>query len=266
MRKSIFLAHIHQTVQQRGGTLKEWLVKVKQLGFEGLECDYADLERDPKAFAAMLAEVGLEIASVPYFFFFERGVDPQKIRTVVCNVAAAGGKKLLAIPGELDGTCPNALDRMVEGLTILCKEAEQAGITVSLEDFDNVNSPCSTAVGLQYFFDRVPELKFNLDTGNFLYMDQDMLEESRPLMGRIAHIHLKDRSRTPVYENQQPQYSVNGMEMYACPVGQGMIPIEEAIAMAQDAGYDGFCSAEHYGVADQWDFVVKSAAWLNKYL
>lgn len=266
MRKSVFLAHVKAAARQRGGELREYLCMTRELGFEGLECDYTDLEQDPKGFAAMLAEAGLEIASVPYFCGFEKRLDPELIRRVVKNVAAAGGRKILAIPGFLDEKYPDGLESMVEGLKILCREAAEQGITVSLEDFDNVNSPCSTAVGLQYFFDRVPELKFNLDTGNFLYMDQDMLEESRPLMGRIAHIHLKDRSRTPVYENQQPQYSVNGMEMYACPVGQGMIPIEEAIAMAQDAGYDGFCSAEHYGVADQWDFVVKSAAWLNKYL
>ena len=38
----------------------------------------------------------------------------------------------------------------------------------------------------------------------------------------------------------------------------------ELLAMAEAAGYDGFCSAEHYGVADQWDFVVKSAKWLGE--
>ena len=266
MRKSIFLAHIHETVQQRGGTLKEWLVKVKQLGFEGLECDYADLERDPKAFAAMLAEVGLEIASVPYFFFFERGVDPQKIRTVVCNVAAAGGKKLLAIPGELDGTCPNALDRMVEGLTILCKEAEQAGITVSLEDFGDIKSPCCSMEGLKYFFDRVPGLKFNMDTGNFLCMGADLLDSSCPFMDRLAHIHLKDWCLAPLYADQAYLEATDGAKLYSSPVGGGVIPMEQALAMAEAAGYDGFCSAEHYGVADQWDFVVKSAAWMADHM
>jgi alkanesulfonate monooxygenase SsuD/methylene tetrahydromethanopterin reductase-like flavin-dependent oxidoreductase (luciferase family) len=42
--------------------------------------------------------------------------------------------------------------------------------------------------------------------------------------------------------------------------------MEQALAMAEAAGYDGFCSAEHYGVADQWDFVVKSAAWMADHM
>lgn len=266
MRKSIFLAHIHKTVQQRGGTLKEWLVKVKQLGFEGLECDYADLERDPKAFAAMLAEVGLEIASVPYFFFFERNLNPELIRTVVHTVAAAGGKKLLAIPGELGETYPDALNRMVEGLTILCKEAEQVGITVSLEDFGDIKSPCCSMEGLKYFFDRVPGLKFNMDTGNFLCMGADLLESSRPFMDILAHIHLKDWCMEELYPRQEALFGKNGVKLYSSPVGSGVIPMEQALAMAEAAGYDGFCSAEHYGVADQWDFIVKSAAWMADHM
>ena len=52
--------------------------------------------------------------------------------------------------------------------------------------------------------------------------------------------------------------------MYSCPVGQGDIPIKKLLSMAEEAGYEGFCSAEHYGVDDQWDFIVKSAAWLNE--
>ena len=56
----------------------------------------------------------------------------------------------------------------------------------------------------------------------------------------------------------------NGHSVYPFPVGQGDIPIKKLLSMAEEAGYEGFCSAEHYGVDDQWDFIVKSAAWLNE--
>lgn len=266
MRKSVFLAHVKDAARQQGGTLREYLKKTRELGFEGLECDYPDLEQDPQGFAAMLKEAGLEIASVPYFCSFEKGVDGDKLRAVVEKTAAAGGKKILAIPGFLDEKHPNALEDMVKGLKILCEEAQKVGITVSLEDFDNQTSPCATGEGLRYFFRQVPALKFNLDTGNFLYMDQDVLEESRTMMDRIAHIHLKDRRNTPLYEGQQPRYSVGGRAMYDCPVGQGDIPMEKILAMAEAAAYEGFCSAEHYGARDQWDHMVKSAAWMKAHM
>ena len=264
MKKSIFLAHVKDAARQRGGDLKEYLRLTKALGYDGLECDYSDLEHDPAGFAAMLEEAGLQIASVPQWFSFEKEVDPEQICRVVQNVAAAGGKKILAIPGFLNEQYPNALENMAAGLKLLCLEAEKYGIRVSLEDFDNITSPCATAEGLAWFFERVPELGFNLDTGNFLYAEQDVVEITRKFADRITHIHLKDRRETPVYEDQQPQYSIKDRPMYSCPVGQGDIPMEQLLTMAEQAGYDGFCSVEHYGVDDQWTFMKQSAQWLNE--
>lgn len=264
MKKAIFLAHVKDAARQRSGTLEEYLKKTRALGYEGLECDYVDIEPDPAGFAAMLAEADLQIASVPYYCEFEKAVDEAKIRTAVEKTAAAGGKKILAIPGFLGDGYPNALEDMVSGLIILCRVAAEFGIQVSLEDFDNIQSPCATAEGLAYFFERVPELGFNLDTGNFLYAEQDVVEVTRKFADRITHIHLKDRTETPVYEGQQPHYSIKGRPMYSCPVGRGDIPVKELLAMAEQAGYEGFCSAEHYGVDDQWEFMVQSAAWLNE--
>ena len=266
MKKAIFLAHIKDAARQCGGTLEAYLKKARELGYEGLECDYSDLQKDPAGFAAMLSEADLQIASVPVWFDFQKGVDPENICTVVKNVAAAGGKKILAIPGFLDEKYPDALETMAEGLKILCQAAEEYDIKVSLEDFDNIQSPCATMEGLAWFFERVPELGFNLDTGNFLYAEQDVVEATRAFADRITHIHLKDRQETPVYEGQQPQYSIKGRPMYSCPVGQGDIPVKELLAMAEAAGYEGFCSAEHYGVDDQWTFMVQSAAWLKAHM
>lgn len=67
MRKAIFLAHVKDAARQRGGELKEYLHLTRELGYEGLECDYVDLEHDPAGFAAMLAEADLQIASIPYY-------------------------------------------------------------------------------------------------------------------------------------------------------------------------------------------------------
>ena len=264
MKKAIFLAHVKDAARQRGGELKEYLRLTRELGYEGLECDYVDLEQDPEGFAAMLAAADLQIASIPYYCEFEKCVDPAKIRAAVEKMAAAGGKKILAIPGFLGDRYPDAMGDMVEGLQILCREAMKFGIQVSLEDFDNIQSPCATAEGLAWFFEKVPELGFNLDTGNFLYVEQDVVEITRRFADRITHIHLKDRTGKPVYEGQQPHYSIAGRPMYSCPVGQGDIPVKELLALAAAAGYDGFCSAEHYGVDDQWDFTVRSAQWLNE--
>ena len=79
MKKAIFLAHVKDAARQRGGELKEYLRLTRALGYEGLECDYVDLEADPVGFAAMLAEADLQIASVPQWFSFEKSVDTEQI-------------------------------------------------------------------------------------------------------------------------------------------------------------------------------------------
>jgi inosose dehydratase len=224
-----------------------------------------DLEQDPAGFAAMLAEADLQIASIPYYCEFEKGVDPDKIRTAVEKTAAAGGKKILAIPGFLDEKYPHALENMAEGLKLLCQVAAEFDIKVSLEDFDNIKSPCATAEGLQDFFARIPALKFNLDTGNFRYMDQDVTECCLPILDRLALMHLKDRSQVPMHPAEKPLRSLGGTDLYPCPVGEGMIPMEQVLALAADAGYDGYCTVEHFDAADQWDYITRSARWFRNW-
>jgi len=262
MKMSVFYQHLTEAARQQGLPAEQVLLEARALGYEGLEVDHRDLAADPEGFAAFVGKAGFTVCSIPYFAEFHKGIYPEKIAAAVRDVAAVGCRRILAIPGEWTGA-ESELTPLVEGLTLLCREAARCSITVTLEDFDSVKSPCATAEGLAFFFDRVPNLRFNLDTGNFLYTDQDVLSCVPPLMDRIAHIHLKDRSLTPLYPGEGPLLSVSGNPLYPAPVGSGVIPMARLIALARDAGYDGYCSAEHFGAADQWDYLVRSAKWLR---
>ena len=263
MKISIFYAHLYQASRQRSVPVDQVLDEARALGYEGLECDSSEIAADAVAFRRMTDAAGFKVCSVPCHFNFHLGVAPERIRKVIADTLAVGCDKILAIPGYLSHEIPEAMDRMVQGLEMLCVQAEKAGITVTLEDFDNKMSHCATAEGLQALFTRIPALKFNLDTGNFLYMEQDVTVCTRPVLDRLAHMHLKDRSLVPMHRLEKPLRSVGGTDLYPCPVGEGIIPIAEVLAMAKQAGYDGFCTVEHFDAADQWDYITRSAAWLR---
>lgn len=262
MKMSVFYRHLTEAALQRGVPLEQVLREARALGYEGLECDYPSVARDPKGFSAMLAVAGLEISSIYCPLDFHMGVFPEQITEMLRNVALSGCRRILAIPGEVTDSFPNALERMVEGLSLLCREAEGFGITVTLEDFDADTSPCATAEGLRYFFDRISGLRFTLDTGNFLYMEQDVQDALALLLDKLDHVHLKDRSLASLHPGDVPRVSIAGRPLYPCPVGTGVIPMEPLLQILQAAGFDGYCSAEHFGAADQWDYITRSAQWM----
>lgn len=262
MKMSVFYSHLREAALQRGLPVEKVLEEAAALGFRGVECGADKLLADPRGFADALN--GLEICSAYYRFDFELGIHPERVEEVLDSVLAAGCRRLLAIPGNLvDGQVP---EMMVEGLQLLCDLAAQRGIRVTLEDFDAIVSPCATAKGLRYLFDRVPALGFTLDTGNFIYAEEDALEALALLSDRLAHIHLKDRSAVRLTEGDVPCISISGRELYPCGVGDGMLPMEELVKQSAALGFDGWCSAEHFGAAGQWTCITRSAQWMRRIL
>ena len=66
--------------------------------------------------------------------------------------------------------------RMAEELCRMVEAAREYGVTVTLEDYDNAASPCSTSMGLWFFLQNVEGLGFTFDTGNFAYSMEDAMD------------------------------------------------------------------------------------------
>lgn len=82
---------------------------------------------------------------------------------------------------------------MPEAMSVFCDRAAQEGLTVTIEDFDDAASPISTMEGMKWFTDRLPLLRVALDTGNFFYSGEDVLQALELFADRIVHVHCKDR-------------------------------------------------------------------------
>ena len=267
MKRAVFYHHLLAAAKQTNLSKEEIFQKASQLGYQGVECDHLDLGEDPAAFADLLHSFGLQIASVFCGLDFPKGISDAWLRNLLERIHTAGCRKLLAVPNKIpSGETEQDTQLICAGLNRLCSLATEYEIDVSVEDFDSVLSPCCSPEKLQNLFERVPELKFTLDTGNFMYLDRDILECIPALLPRITHMHLKDRSLSPILPGGSPQKSAGGTDMFDAPVGCGDIPMAQVIQIAKNQGFDGWCSAEFFSAPDMLYFLERSAQWMDQNL
>lgn len=265
MKLSVFYDHILKAAQQQNKPLPEMLALVRGMGYSMVEADL-DALNEEAVFA--LKEADLEISSIYCFFRFDSEPQKERIRTLVDSAVRFGAKRVMPIPGFFHGETEAArseeLDRMLIGMKELTALAANAGLTVTIEDFGDANSPIRDSRGMNYFLSRLPDLYATLDTGNFRLAGEDEMAAFEALKPRIAHVHLKDRSASAEY-GSSALAAADGSIMYPCPVGAGYIPMERIFASLREIGYDGVLSAEHFGAQDQFTCMRKSAEFVQKY-
>lgn len=264
----IFYEHITEGAQQRGISVHAALERVRGYGFEGLECDLWRLENRAET-KRLFDSVGFKVISVysGYDLPHETAARAEeKYRRHLETAAFFGAEKILCVPGFMEDADNEAdcMKRTVERLNEMCAAAEEYNITVTVEDYDDIRSPCCKTAQIKYLLDSVPGLMFTFDTGNFAYCLENAAEAYDLLYKRTVHVHLKDRLRS-VCELPGGKADISGEMMYACPVGEGFIGIDKLTAQLAARGYKGDFSAEHFGAADQLEAMKISMENLKNY-
>lgn len=266
MRLAVFYEHIFEAAQQRNISVKEVLRHAKACGISCLECDLWRLS-DRAAVKELFDSCGMGVSSIySHFDFINDSAEgcAEKYSVLLDTAEYFGAEKVLCIPGFFDPERDRKaqLDRVAQRLSEMCDAASQRGITVTLEDFDDISSPCCRMADLRYLMDRVPPLRCTFDTGNFRYCLESAQEALTLLRDRVAHVHCKDRSYDKA--NADPSDSngkadLSGAVMYPAPVCGGVIGIAELVTQLIRSGYDGIFAIEHFGAADQWEYMRISA-------
>lgn len=263
---NIFLEHIFEGAEQQSITPEKMLQKAREAGYEGLECDLwrlSDKAETKKLFDAC----GLSVSSVYNMYDMgheEFSLSKEKIHTHLETAAYFGAKTVLAVAGFInpEDNFDAVRGRMAEALSFMCEAAVQYGITVTLEDFDDIAAPYSDSDGLLWFMENVKGLGFTFDTGNFAYSLENAEDAYVKLKKYISHVHLKDRSRDRSRanaENTNGKPDLSGRIMYPCEVGNGYIGIEGLVKKLLNDDYIGSLSIEHFGANDQLLYMQKSA-------
>lgn len=269
MRLSVFYNHIVKASEQRGLPLEDVLDKVHALGIDAVELDLEEALTGTEAMKKRLDAAGISVASM--YAFFDFGNDPAVEPGYAFIDAAAylGAGKVLVIPGfTRESASPEerarALQGMAAALNAICDYAERKRIRVTMEDFDDIQAPFSSADELLWFLEQVPKLAITFDTGNFIYRGEDELEAFAKLKDRTIHVHCKDRSLED--SGGEPRISTSGIPLYPSPVGSGCIRIAEILQLLKAEGYGDTLAIEHFDAVDQLGYMEQSAAWLRSQL
>lgn len=268
---TVFYNHITEAMRQEGMSLEEVAGIIREHGIEGVEIDYRDLNPTGmhfnKELASELKAVGLPIYGV--YVFYDWGKHPldQSYKRIYRELRSIDVHNSLAIPGMIP---PGAnrrkyTERMKKTLARAVKYANENGVRVLMEDFDDCVAPFSTSEGMLEFFNAIPELKCAFDTGNFYYSDEDVLKVFPLFKDRIEYVHLKDRSLT-IEPQEEPKKTISGVSMYSAAVGQGIIPIRRILKELKDIGYEGSYAVEHFGSIHQLRDMIESADFVRKVL
>lgn len=284
MKLSVFYDHITQAARQSGKGIEEILKEVRAAGIEAVEMHLAYLLETEEIFR-QLKVADLKISCIYEFFSMESCDETQKLKQLIETAGTVQAEKVLVVPGfvseeekEAMQDCMKDYDkvaaymeandkvlRMAEGLAYAAKLGTEKGIIVTVEDFDDNKSPLSGMNGIRWFLNRIPELQYTLDMGNFVGNEEDVLVAWELLKDRIAHVHCKDRgeeaAKIQALECGVP--SINrGLASVAA--GDGYLPIAELIRRLRTIGYDDYLAIEHFDAPNQELCIQKSAEFLQK--
>ena len=262
MKLSVFYHHIREAAEQLQMPIEEVVQRVRSMGIEYAELDYADIRTDDTPYK-LLNGAGMKISSIYGFYSFESIPDGKAGFSQVDRAVELGCQKVMIIPGFYsDKEDAKERDNMLCAVREMCSYAASKGITPTMEDFDDWKSPIATAKQLLWFTERVPELKITFDTGNFMYSQESELDAFAMLKDKIVHVHCKDRSLTEK-AFCEAKACLDGRLMYPEAVGYGCIAMETIIENLQKEGYDGIYTIEHFGADNQLAYMEKSADWLK---
>ncbi|GCE09617.1 sugar phosphate isomerase/epimerase family protein [Dictyobacter aurantiacus] len=121
---------------------------------------------------------------------------------------------------------------VAEALRQVAPQAEQAGVTITLETHDGFASAHRTAQVLDLIDS--PAVAALWDSHHPYRMGESASEVWQLLGPRVAHVHVKDARRD---DSEKSGWKLVLM-------GEGEVPVREQLASLQANGYDGYISVE----------------------
>ncbi|MCR5603681.1 MAG: sugar phosphate isomerase/epimerase [Lachnospiraceae bacterium] len=255
-----FFHHIREASKELGESLEDTITRVLGMGYVAAELDADDLDGTES-----LSKKGMLVSSIYRNYGWRNGIDRAVMEDHIRLAKRFGAGKIMAIPGLYSDKSfdPGELERMKDGMLILSDLARENGLILTIEDYDNALSPIATMGGMKIFLDADPELRVALDTGNFLFSGEDILDAEKLFLTKVAHVHLKDRLYSKAGEGDV-LVSTDGRKLYPCAVGDGDIPINEVLQKLTETGYDGYVLTEFFGSHSYFCHIERSAENLKK--
>jgi sugar phosphate isomerase/epimerase len=226
-------------------------------GVELLDYFWSDPTAEMTRVKQQIADTGLELAVYSIgndFFQPEREVREKQLADLKTGVEVADQLDVRTMRVFSGNAKPgysfdDGFAWIVDGLAAGARYAESYGVTLALENHglmagrSNQVRRVIEAVGS-------PALRANIDTGNFLLVNQNPTEAAQELAVLAALVHLKDFRRAQPDEAAHVYTALDGTPFTGAVVGQGEVDLAAIIKILGDAGYAGWLSLEYEGGDD----------------
>jgi sugar phosphate isomerase/epimerase len=148
-----------------------------------------------------------------------------------------------------DYTFEEGFGWIVEGLAAGADYAAAHGVTLALE---NHGLMAGRSDQVRRIIETVnsPGLRANLDTGNFLLVNQNPTDAARELADLVALVHLKDFRKATPADTEHLYKGIDGVAFTGSVVGEGQVDLTAITGILREAGYAGWLSLEFEGGQD----------------
>ncbi|NLZ05598.1 MAG: sugar phosphate isomerase/epimerase [Phycisphaerae bacterium] len=255
-------------------TVDEFLVKAKELGYDGVmlmakrphvsPLDYDEAAR--QALRRRIEGLGLELVCLAGYTDFTAGSDKLGIPNVEIQAAYVG--ELARLARDLGTDVVRVFtgyerpdipyDRqyatVVEGLRLAGKEAAKYGITLAVQNHHDIGAHHDTMLWLLNEVN-LPNVKAAYDpwTPTLQGLGADELRASvRKMAPYMIHTTAADYVRQPRYHYSRnlTNFLEQGTVLRAVPLGKGIIDYKTFFAALREIGYQGYIAYEMCEVLD----------------
>jgi sugar phosphate isomerase/epimerase len=229
--------------------LEEWLDFAAELGLDGVECGPLLVKplgpAEPAEFRRLAEARGLAVSNFTGYTDFTQPDPAGREREVAAAreslriALEVGAPSFRALTGQRRAgvDVERGVRWVVEGLRAVAGDARRLGIQVNVENHTKAFTwtDFDFAMQAEVFLDVIAGLGdspvgVQYDCANPFVSGDDALDLLERVKSRVRYVHLNDVARPGVFE--------------FVPVGSGLAPVRETLAVLRDAGYDGWVSVE----------------------
>jgi sugar phosphate isomerase/epimerase len=249
-------------------TVDEFLVKAKQLGFDGVMLaakkphvsliDYDDAAR--QKLKARIKELGLELVCLAGYCDFTAGVDKAGIPNteiqaiyigeLACLARDLGTNMVRVYTGYERPDVPydKQYSLVVDGLKMAGKIASAYGVTLAIQNHHDIALHHDA---MKWLLDEVnlPNVKAAFDCWSPTLeglSSEEIINAVRTMKPYIVHTTTADYKELPRfrYDLNQTNYTKMESQMRAVPIGQGFLDYKSFINTLKEIGYQGYITYE----------------------
>lgn len=181
------------------------------------------------------------------------------IKKGVDDAVALGAKVVRIYAGDSRNglTLERCFDYIVGGLIAGARYAEKKGILLALENHGQL---AGRGDQIRKIIDEVGSdaLQANINTGNFLLVNQNPADAVRGVVALAVAVTLKDFKKVADDYDGILFEALNGEKFAGAVIGEGCVNLSKILMFLKGVGYNGYLSIEYEGDEDTMTAVTRS--------